>query len=409
TSMATTGAATSFQVIDSVDFELDNLDGMDILIDANVPSMDGLLTCMAPDGGSRSKAKRKNLPMNQDLSELEKHRVYRERQKNTRKRLELQEKELTKALADLRELKAKQLSEFTSSRTPAYWHWESIAGKQKEQRLEAEADQQQLYATISLQSSYIDYLHDTLRRLCADQDMPRKKLCLKSPEPALISAYIRELDDNYTRTEEVFRNSGLSELPDTEVTVHSVRTRDCDGQVEYFQQLDKMVQPYTLRQTGHSLWKLGEAQHSSKPNYQRSYDVVDPENTIAARFVEEKALKSGETAPLVQRFIARRFEEEGCIIYTWKLVTEGAGVFNGMQLDETGWCRLLPLTDTAVLGTQIEICIRRVPMHFKSTQFRRLEIGEFHGALQEDSAGTLNKVMASLEDLLLGDVLAGIS
>lgn len=48
-------------------------------------------------------------------------------------------------------------------------------------------------------------------------------------------------------------------------------------------------------------------------------------------------------------------------------------------------------------------------MHLKSAQYRELEIGEFHDALQEVSDGTLNDVMTKLESLLLDDVLAGIA
>ncbi|KAF4133185.1 hypothetical protein GN958_ATG17629 [Phytophthora infestans] len=134
-----------------------------------------------------------------------------------------------------------------------------------------------------------------------------------------------------------------------------------------------------------------------------------PKNPGMTKFVESKTLQSGETAPLVQRFIARRFEDESCIVHTWKFITEGAGVFNGMQVDETGWCRLLPSTDATEPGTQIELCIHRVPMHFKSVLSRKSEIPEFHEALQAVSAVTLNKVMTSLEALLLDGALAGIA
>lgn len=406
-SVATTAATSSSDDFDSFAFELDDVHETDVLVDVNEShlSMMTSVTSLVSQSNGRS---RKNQPNNPEMSESEKRRFYRIQQKDTRQSLKLQERELTEALTDLREKMEKQKSELLSSRTPAYCYWESTACREKQQRFQAEADKQQLYAAISLQSSYIDNLRGILGKRYAGQEESRKKLCLASSEPALVDAYIRKLEDNYTRAEEVFRNSGLSSVPESEVALHSVHTRDSDEQVEYFQQLNKMVQPFTLRETGQSLWGVGETQHSYKPNYQRSYDVGDPENTIAAKFVESKTLQSGETAPLVQRFIARRFEDESCIIHTWKFITEGAGVFNGMQADETGWCRLLPSTDVTEPGTQIEICIRRVPMHFKSVQSRRSKMTDFYEALQAVSAVTLNEVMTSLEDLLLDDLLTGI-
>ncbi|ETP35221.1 hypothetical protein F442_16547 [Phytophthora nicotianae P10297] len=403
--MATTASptTTSSQLIDDATFELEDLYKTNVPVDVDVADM---VSLMPFHNTTNSKSKRKDLLQDEGLT---KDRVYRGRKKDMLESLRLLDKELTKALVDLRQQKESEKSEFLSSRTPLYFIWEAHARQQKEYRLQAEADQRQLYAAVRLQSSYIHNLHDILQKRRADQEELSKKRRLILKESALVCASIKELEENYTRTEEVFRTSGLSALPDTEVTVRSVHTRDCDGEVEYYQQLSRLVQPFSLRETGHTMWELGEMQYSNKLNYQRSYDVEDPENTIALSFVELKKLKCGASVPLVQRCIVRRFVDEECIIHTWKFITEGADICKGMQVEETGWCRLIPSANAAEPGTQIELCIRRVPMHLKSAQYRELEIGEFHDALQEVSDGTLNDVMTKLESLLLDDVLAGIA
>ncbi|POM69540.1 Hypothetical protein PHPALM_14169 [Phytophthora palmivora] len=193
--------------------------------------------------------------------------------------------------------------------------------------------------------------------------MPAKKRRVKALEASMIDAYIQDLDCNYLKTDDVFRTTEPPEIGDT---VHSVQMRESDGEVAFFQQLTKSIQPFSLRETGNSVWALGEKQWVNKQDYVRNHDVKDPGNTIAVTFVETKVLTAGITVPLLQRFIARRFDGENSIVHTWKFITEAKGVFDGMQMDETGWCRFLPSLDDSQPGTTVEMCIRRVPVYFRA-------------------------------------------
>ncbi|KAG1712095.1 hypothetical protein DVH05_009334 [Phytophthora capsici] len=110
---------------------------------------------------------------------------------------------------------------------------------------------------------------------------------------------------------------------------------------------------------------------------------------------------NGVKVSLRNRLVIRRYDEER--IFGWKLVSEGEGVHNGFLFDETGWL-ILKATE---LGTGIEMCTRRTPMHFTSATPRNRERLEQAMCQLYDKAR--GDVFAALQDALIDDVLVNLN
>lgn len=99
-----------------------------------------------------------------------------------------------------------------------------------------------------------------------------------------------------------------------------------DGGLEYLQLPTKQVQPYSLYETGCSLWNVSDRYCAAKIRFKRYEGVTDPENTFAATFIDKIALGSGEVVEVRQRLVSCRFFEERRIVVTWKFISETQGV-----------------------------------------------------------------------------------
>ncbi|KAG7393984.1 hypothetical protein PHYBOEH_005939 [Phytophthora boehmeriae] len=337
-----------------------------------------------------------------EAQEVYKRRMYRERRKNERQYLRCQEIELSRDLVRLRQAKEDKRRKFNASRSPAYFVWKAIATQEQEQRLLAEAEQQQLAMMVGAQATYIQSM--TVRAKTArDQEnalCDTKRQRVGDTEVALCNAYIRQLESYYERFDELMDECGIADLPETESIAHSVH-RGSDGEVEYFQRLHQYVEPHPLHRTAVSLWELGEKKFRGRGQHEKCVAVPDPANTVVMKFREATKLETGATVSLLHRHIVRRWSEDDRILVAWVTVTEGEGPFNGMCIEETGFVRIRPSTRTESPGTQIEICARQAPMHFKSRKPLGCTIAkQFHTVTENLSQGNATEVIHSMENLL---------
>ncbi|KAG2507326.1 hypothetical protein JM16_009011 [Phytophthora kernoviae] len=165
--------------------------------------------------------------------------------------------------------------------------------------------------------------------------------------------------------------------------VHSVRRRESDGKIEFFQQLNKYMEPFTLRETAATLWDMSKTQLSGRGLHERCIDVEDPKNIFVTKFQAER------------------------IVHVWRTIIEGEGKFSGKCLEETGWVRLRPSPEMAEPGTLIEMCIRKFPRHLKSSKSDD-GVGQFHEAVQGIGDTTEAEIISLMENVLIEDTLAGI-
>ncbi|KAG7393993.1 hypothetical protein PHYBOEH_005948 [Phytophthora boehmeriae] len=384
--------------------ELTDLDERSLLAEAE--ALMASVPCAAQFDSSRRDASADSCDSDKNprshVQEGSRRRMYRERRKNERNYLESQEIKLFQELVQIRQAMAEEKAKIDAGRSPSYLMWKSIAMQQLEQRLSAEEEQRQLLALVGAQASYI-------QRINAPEVPPAsnhsdamhhtKRQRVEDIEVALCSAYIQQLESNYERIGELMDECGIADLLET--VVYSVHRRPSDGEVEFFQRLHQYVEPHSLHQTAELLWTLGGNKFRGRGQHEQYVAVPDPENTVAMKFRETFMLETGAMASLLHRHVARRWFGDGRLCIAWILVTEGEGVLNGLCLEETGWIRLRPSTATNEPGTQIEMCVRQVPMLFKDPMQRDQSVAkQFHDLTQRLSDGTATEVIHALGNFL---------
>ncbi|EGZ09032.1 hypothetical protein PHYSODRAFT_305826 [Phytophthora sojae] len=232
--------------------------------------------------------------------EARQRQLYRVNQKLERDDLRRQVVELVDQHARMKQAQANEKARFKASRPPAYYLWKSFALRQREER--------QLMAAVNTQATYIDALSSIARkRLRSDQESSSVRSKINGPdveEMAIFDSCIRELHANYERADEVLWSCSIDEL-------------GTDG---------AEVQPYSLYETGCSLWNVSDRYCAAKIRFKRYEGVTDPENTFAATFIDKIALGSGEVVEVRQRLVSCRFFEERRIVVTWKFISETQGV-----------------------------------------------------------------------------------
>ncbi|KAG7396247.1 hypothetical protein PHYBOEH_002565 [Phytophthora boehmeriae] len=341
--------------------------------------------------------------------EAARSRVSRQRVKNTRDELRNQADELSKDLSRLKEEKEKAGT--IVNRTASYLYWKTVAREHQEQRQEAEDEQRRLAASVETQAVYIQTLSGMIRKkfeaaaASDDEEVSRlvKKNRLEPTDSELCDAYIEEVDANYARVDAIFDEGGMESLVETEATVHSVHKCELTGETTYFQRLNKYTQPFVFRDTAKTMWNLGRGQclHDHLP----FGEPRDPENTIAMKFRDTNVLATGTTVSLSQRYVMRRYDEGDRIVFVWKLTAEGEEIFNGMQLEEAGWCSLRASSDVEAPGTVIEMCLRWTPMYFCHTRPSDQTIGQFCEVIQDTGDTLFDEVLSSMETMLIDAAL----
>ncbi|KAG1712088.1 hypothetical protein DVH05_009327 [Phytophthora capsici] len=333
-------------------------------------------------------------------TEANRRQIYRRMQKRAREELRRQVVDLNEELVRLRHSKGTEVAQFNAAQTPTFWFWKAVATQQRHERSLAEEEQRALTVSVDAQATYIRTLANIARisendsSALTGQDQAvnghKKQRCGVS-ETELFNAFIQYLDTNCEHIDELFQT--CRPTPRFEV-------RKPDGTLEYNQLYITETIPFSLAQTSRSLKQFTDY-HSSSPDYKRCADVRDPENTSARSYRNVITLNDGVKVFLRNRLVIRRYEEGR--ISAWKLVSEGEGVHNGFQFDETGWLTL----KATELGTGIEMCIRRTPMHFISATPRNRE--RFERAMCQLHDKARSCVFAALQDALIDDVLVNLN
>lgn len=292
----------------------------------------------------------------------------RQRAKNERENLRLTVCELTKQVHKVR-LTRKAESRLNSR--PINSFSKHVVDWQRQARLRAEAEQQRLIAAAQVQASYIQHLRslvhghgcaptdDGVGSIIHERTAPDHTLSrlLEPSEATLCMALLRETNTFYTRIDEEHRGCGITELPDG--VANSVQRRMSDGEVAYYQHLDKGTVPFSCEQTQQAMWKLANFRHRQKDLHDFECLAYSNDTTICNfRLVRE--LVTGSKVSVRQRFVGRRYGENNRMVYIWKIYSEVEGLFSGMQSDETGWCIIRSSSDS--LSSKMEVCARQVPV-----------------------------------------------
>ncbi|KAL4165607.1 hypothetical protein KRP22_014317 [Phytophthora ramorum] len=337
-------------------------------------------------------------------------RIYHHRLKNERNTLRQTADELTQQLHELTQAKqaesTRNLSRFDSV-------WRDFALHERDLRLNSELEQLQLLAVTEAKASYIEKLRKELPTSPTDVAVAATTELLKGGmaqahgappfDYTMYRGHLRRVNESYTQVDEVFR--GLSMLHDG--VTSSVQRRDKNGEVEYFQHLNKLTEPFSYKHTCQKMWQLIAKCHHRQHDREEFGEVEDSEDIIIVRFRVARTLTTGSTVSVLQRYVICRFEESDRTVFVWKTHSQGEGIFRGMHSDETGWICVEPATfedDT----TEIRVCVRQVPMSFSISGPGDSIVGEFHQMLQSFVDEDAQELTTALGSLLLEDTLSGI-
>ncbi|GMF18331.1 unnamed protein product [Phytophthora lilii] len=312
--------------------------------------------------------------------------------------------ELTLRLHDLRHNAVK--SKRDASRVSLVGsHWAAEATRQRKERHQAEEERKRLMIAVNMQAGYVNELRAFAANQCdfgstkvegfaTGIECRRKVPTLHAMTSVLYMTYLQQLEGCYARIDTIMRSAGVVSMPET--TVNSIQRRKSDGEVAYFQHTNKVMLPYSYRQTCRALWKLVYQQ--DEPALAGS---MAPDDDV---FIRTRVLKAHKSAVLSQRCISRIYRAEERFIFIWKMSSEGEGRFCGLHADETGWMCLQPSSN----GVQIEVCVHQVPMRLNLPQVDDPPIRQFYEVLQNSLDADKDAMIMALGKLLVEDVLAGM-
>ncbi|CAI5714792.1 unnamed protein product [Peronospora effusa] len=330
-------------------------------------------------------------------------RIYHLKVKDERNGLRRTVDELSRQLEELKQGKPTSLSD-----NLIVFHsvWRDFAIDEREKLLRSEAEQLQLLATVEAKAFCIEEVCGQLARDKKTETpatmTPTQPDHRKDPpfDYTMFRGHLRRAHESYAIVDEIFDFNSIPEGLHT-----SVKKRETDGEIEYFERRDKFTLPFRYSHTERTYWKLAKFHHRQQDRMEFS-EVADPNDTIVVRFRLVQTLRCGATVSVLQRHVGCRFVEDNRTVHVWKNHSEGEGIFRGMHSDETGWVCFQPSLDEEM--TEVMVCVRQAPMKLIISNSSDERSNEFHEILQRSVNDDLVEITSEVDKLLLEDTLAGI-
>ncbi|ETI41368.1 hypothetical protein F443_13391 [Phytophthora nicotianae P1569] len=331
---------------------------------------------------------------------------YRKKLRSERETLEDEEKLLSEELEELQ--RARKRAKALGDKTLATSTWRAIAIRQKEGRLVAEEQQRRLQNAVENRAKAIEEIARMIRddmkgsKHTANIEMDKRSLLkLNADDTVLFDEFLDDLEVMYPRTDEVFQACGAEEKPTMSYRLGPHRKRE--GDVEYIDNLDVLLIPFSFEQTCDTMWQSMTRLYRQRDWYH--YNVTDPENTLAVKSHVQVARESGESVQMIVHCVMRRVLEKERMVVVWRALSEGEGEFSGIHSDETGWCIVRPNdSDEPLLRVVMQTFVRFIPMDVSNTpsndvggyQFTKFVVS----SVEEDGA----EIARMMDSLLLEDL-----
>ncbi|KAK1929549.1 hypothetical protein P3T76_014947 [Phytophthora citrophthora] len=376
---------------------------------------DALIACgMRSD--SESSASNDNDQENADKraflreKETKRRRVYRQKLKDERNTLQREVERLTMALASLKEAARKRKTshvlardEGEEARSPNIEFWKAVAAWELESLRRVQVEQGRLHTAVGANTKLIkDLRRLMIKRIARTSGMRNGGIDpvagIQLPDAALYEAFLREVDTNYSRIDEVFRSCSLDAM--SEGITNTAIQDPTNGSVKEFLHTNKRLFPFQFLPTCELFWKLATLRH--RQHDRQPYKCLEDSNdTIAVKFRVAQVINTGSFVYTTQRLVARRYVETSGMVLVWKIFVEGEGIFRGMHSNESGWCRLRPACE----GTWLEMHLRRSPLHYSAALVQQDVAEQFNDFLKISTNEDHLKVMKGLEQLMLDSTI----
>uniref|UniRef100_M4BU13 Uncharacterized protein n=1 Tax=Hyaloperonospora arabidopsidis (strain Emoy2) TaxID=559515 RepID=M4BU13_HYAAE len=368
--------------------------------------------CKSDENGTMKSNEGVPVPKSRREREAIRKRVYHQKVKDERNRLRQTVDDLARQLSDLQAGKQARAAAATDTLSQLQRH---LAHDEREQLRLAEEEQKRLLAEAETKALCIEALCKQLTLEMPKSSGTALTTTARSRSRALSSrvspefdytmfrGHLRRVYESYAIVDEIFNR----EKSMTEGIVSSVKRRETDGEVEYFEHRSNYTQPFCYPRTEQIMWKLAKLHHRQDDREEFGEVAESDDDTIVVRFRLLHTLTCGSTVSVLQRQVGRRFVEKNRTVIVWKLHAEGEDIFRGMHADETGWVCLTPGADEGT--TDVMMCVRQVPMKLiLSSSGGDARVQEFHDLLQSSVSEDISEVTSELDKLLLEDTLAGI-
>ncbi|OWZ18209.1 hypothetical protein PHMEG_0007736 [Phytophthora megakarya] len=330
-------------------------------------------------------------------------RKYYQRQQSTFENLRREVENLTSKLAQKHRIKAENEAQLLVS-------WRLMANWQRGARLNAEVHQQRLCAAIDEQTTRIHEFQTFLnsqirvqRNLVVSEGQhftnnlyAHMKPLLALYDTDIFDIYVQELDMIHAQIDMALHNFEFAyTMEGSNTTKTSWKEERKTGHFVY---LDEQVIPSEFEKACNSLWQLTSLTHRQESRHQR-FDIADPENTVAIKFRISTRLNSGRIASVFEHIVTRRYQERGRMVLVWRSLTEGEGMFAGMNAEETGWCVATPIEGST--DTLLRTCVRHTPMHFRGVVANTPEVKQFTSLVLDTGTNDVFETTNKLEELCL--------
>ncbi|KAE9282423.1 hypothetical protein PF008_g27645 [Phytophthora fragariae] len=284
---------------------------------------------------------------------------YCQKLKNEKETLQQQENQLSQELSRLHQARVDGRS-VQGDKTLSLW--KAIATRQKERRVEAEAQQRQLRAAVVGRARLIHQMNALLQR----------------PDT------------------QVEKNDSPMEEMDFTVTYPLVYrpTRACAQGAEIYASANATVVPFDFEQTCRAMSVLMMTDPTEKT-------IREPQNTATVKYQVESQLKPGEDFKLMVHMAVRRYREPGRMVFVWRGLVEGLGALSGHHTDETGWLVLRPHLTSNLLKSYV----RFVPMSVGEAGVTgsNEDTDQFAEVVIKAGEDEVSGLMAMLENMLIGE------
>ncbi|KAG6603133.1 NPP1 protein [Phytophthora cinnamomi] len=359
------------------------------------PFVPQVVDTVSPSSASSDDNAQANKRSTKREKEKVRQRRHRQRLKDSRDELQCQVNELSRhleALVQEAERKRQKMEATSNQRTSSGW---MEADFQRTQRLKSEARQLQLVSAMTYQAEYIK----SLRRMYSKANASRAdrfplEPCIPtfhSMTSVLYTTYLQQLEGCYARVDMVMDACGVVSLPET--TLSTIHRRNSDGDVAYFQHVNKAMLPCSFQQTCDVLWRA--VQEQEEPAF--GGIEVAPDSDV---FIKSRVLRAAGIGTLAQRYVSRRYFEETRMVLVWKMSSEGDAGFRGLHAEETGWLCVEPSPGGVVLSA----CVQQVPMRFCDPKCLQPAIAPFYNLLNESLEADKMGMTTSMGRMLLDDV-----
>lgn len=305
------------------------------------------------------------------------------------------------------ELRALQLRRDARSEPPPIVHvWKRIAQQHREARTAAQQQNRLLQSAVARQAMLLNELEQMLRanpdsvplntnRMQLVQHRQRRRKPVEMRDEDLLAAYLQQLDNAYSVTNQAFHSSGLN-LDSNEPSLLVVRSRMC-GSVEYFESCQSTVVPVDFQHVRQDAFRIFASLY---PNRSR---LNIPDDTLIGKFDVP-----GKKYDLGINFAIKWFDEVRRVVLVWRSLTIGDGEFSGMNADETGWLILQPrhqvssLPGAMAASTILHSCVQIVPAFSVAPSAARAK--QFTEAIMRCGDEDILTISQVLEEILMRDV-----